>query len=74
MKMARHNPPPGISGSASFSANVIACTRYVNIKAPELMKYEIARVELAQHASKGKTNLSFRVVASPQGPKVVFLN
>lgn len=74
LKMTKHNPPKGMSGSASFTAAVISCTRYVNAKAPELMKYEDARLALADYASKGKVNLSFRVLPSPQGPKVVFQN
>ncbi len=74
LKINKHNPPPGISGAASFSADVIACTRYINARAPDLMKYEDARPALADAAAKGKKNLSFNVVPTPQGNKVQLLN
>ena len=74
MKLTAHQPPPGISGATSYSADVVSCTRYVNVRAPDIMKYEDARVALGEAAAKGKSNLSFSVVSTPQGNKVKLKN
>ena len=63
-------PPNGMIGAAEYSGKVLKCSRYMNIRAPDVMKYEDAKPALEAVASKGKADLSFRVVGSPQGPKV----
>lgn len=73
-KITEHLPPKGISGASSYTAEVISCTRYVNMRAPDLMKYEDVRVALADGASKGKSNLSFTVVPGRGGFRVQLSN
>lgn len=65
------NPlPPGMIGAASYSGKVLKCSRYMNIRAPDVLKYEEVRPVLSEAAAKGKMDLSFRVTFSPQGPTV----
>ena len=66
------NPPAKNSfpGPISRTAKITACNRYESFAKVEVMKYDDARPTLADAASKGQTNLSFRVVGSAQGPKV----
>ena len=59
-------PPRGMIGATQYSGNVLGCSRYMNIRAPDVMKYEDAKPTLEKAASKGKTDLSFRVTFSPQ--------
>lgn len=73
-KITEHLPPKGISGASSYSAEVISCTRYVNVRAPDLMKYEDIREVLSAAAAKNNMNLSFRVVPAPGGLKVELKN
>lgn len=73
-KVTEHQPPKGISGASSYSADIISCTRYVNVRAPDLMKYEDVRTELSAAAAKGKVNLSFSVVLATGGLKVQLRN
>jgi hypothetical protein len=68
--IASKAPPKGMIGSATYSGKVLGCQRYMNIRAPDVMKYEDAKPALEKAAAKGQTDLSFRVVGSPQGPKV----
>lgn len=63
-------PPKGMAGASSYKGNVTECNRYMSFVAVEVMKYEDARPALEMAASKNKMDLSFRVVRSPQGPKV----
>ena len=62
--------PKGMIGATQYSGNVLGCSRYMNIRAPDVMKYEDAKPTLEAAASKGQTDLSFRVTGSPQGPVV----
>jgi len=73
-RIIEHLPPKGISGASSYSSEVISCTRYLNIRAPDLMKYEDVRVALSTAAGKGKVNLSFSVVLNTGGLKVRLRN
>lgn len=63
-------PPKGMIGAATYKGAVKDCTRYLTIAAVQVMKYEEARPALEEAASQNKVDLSFRVMRTPQGPKV----
>jgi hypothetical protein len=63
-------PPQGMAGASSYKGTVKECNRYMSLVAVEVMKYEDARPALEEAAAQNKVDLSFRVVRTPQGPKV----
>lgn len=63
-------PPKGMAGAANYKGRVKDCTRYLSMAAVKVMKYEDARPALEEAASKNRVDLSFRVMHTPQGPKV----
>lgn len=65
-------PPKGMVGASTYKGAVKACTRYLTVAAVEVMKYEDARPVLEEAASKNKLDLNFRVLRTPQGPKIQF--
>lgn len=63
-------PPKGMAGASTYKGTVKECNRYLTMVAVEVMKYEDARPALEEAASQNRVDLSFRVVRTPQGPKV----
>ena len=72
--IAEHQPPAGISGAPSYSGKVSGCSKYLTIRAVDVMKYEELRIKLNESAGKGIKISNLIVVGSPQGPVVKINN